>query len=1078
MSDQSLGTISAAITLSLTQLEANVAEVKTMIGGMAADMAASLTQAEQETAASLSRQAAGLAQQVGGMMQAAGFAIEGALGLAVKAGMDFDASLTEIGNNTTMTVRDLETMRSAVSEIGADTGANMKQAAEGFAHAENFAFSAAESMQIMNEATKAAVSTGSDAGKTTEILAKSLHEFGMQASQASAAMNVLHLAAAEGNMTLQQFDEAAGPAFAQAANLGVSLNDTAAAMAALTRHGLNASEAATQVKDILIHMINPSKGAREELERLSKATGVDLVSDFSQAGLASRGFAGVLDDLSKATNGNGQEIYKLIQAQRGGLGAMILAGTGAKDLHDILSDLAKAYSGELTPVEDAFARQQETLAAQVAKAKNELLLMSEGIEKALLPALIPLIDDVKQAAQWFENLPESMKKGTLEVLALSGAVLLVGGSLLKLIGTVQALSAAVVALDIDLTAFWVALTGPVGVAVGVAALAIWGLKSAFDAFTTADMQATDALKGDAQAQEDAAKKTLANAEEVDRLVKRYEELKAIAKPTTDQLTEMRDIMDKVGRLSPDLVTGYDAQGHALGFIAGEAKKAAAALMEEARAAQIASAANIAKQNQDRADQRDKLAQDLKRQQYLLQSREVLLPGDHPATGNFRDNPLAVDSSGNPMGDVRMPNRRKATSDEVTQTGQKVQGLINQIADLDKKSQDAGKAMRDIFHPPDEFTKATAGLGLGLDFHDSSSFSRPGGGSGGGGNSSGGGSGAMDDMKAKAEQAAQSIKRVRDELFALTNTPFDTERRQALQEYSENLADGVSKADALALLKAQNAKIIAEEKAFWDKMQTAAHAGLEKTFAEVSDAMGDKGMARITQATKEAAARAEAEFSSDIARIIAIAKGTEMESASVLQRDEDNAKEALAALHQEFQELFSMSDAEEQERRNTEKAHEGDKVKRNKNGTISYDYPKAQSDLKKALESMRGDVEGILGGALTELFEHGTKNLFKEMVLDFEKSLEQMAAKALIAGIGNMIFGGIPGGFLGGLASVFGIGGRSAGSGGGSGEGGRAAGSVVVNFHGPVHMRSDSDIDALSKQIAWHAQLRLPATVQR
>ena len=526
-----LGTISASVALDLSRLSADRAQVSAELSGIGSALDRLATQSEidgkriaaaafsREEQAALKKQEAALKAQAASAQVlrtatinsftgiAAGITLAGIA--AVKMSADFESSMTKISNNTTMTAADIVHMKQTVVALGKESGASFDQLGEGFMHIVNFGFKAADATVILREAMKSAVATGSSTADTADILAKSLHEFGLGAGDASKAMNVMHLAAAQGNMTLQQFDQAAGPAFAQAANLGVGLTDVSAAMSALTRHGLDASEAATQVKDILVHLINPSKSAREELEKLSEKTGINLVADFSQAGLKAKGLTGVLDDLRRATNGNGQEIYKLIQAQRGGLGAMILAGTGAKDYKDILSSLTDAMTGKVDPATQGYQKSLHTLNNEIARVTNEIKADFLPVGEKLTPlfeAAIPVIHDsavvLGEVLDVFGQLPRPIQEGILAVGAFRlGAIGVnmvlgtLGGKLPSLVGGLGKLTGAFTAVTGAETAAAAegagafAAGGAWVLGIGAAIALVWSLKGAWDHVSGAQAQA-------------------------------------------------------------------------------------------------------------------------------------------------------------------------------------------------------------------------------------------------------------------------------------------------------------------------------------------------------------------------------------------------------------------------------------------------------------------------------------------------------------------------------------------------------------------------------------------------------------
>ena len=339
----------------------------------------------------------GIVDVASGALLGIGVAAATAFGASVVQAADFQTKLTQVQNNTTMTAAGAQQMHDAILSLGQDTGASLDQLADGYMHITNFGYNAADATQILTAATESAVSTGGNAADTAEILANVMHEFSINANDAGGAMDVLHLAAAEGNMTLEQFTNAAGPTLGIAANLGVSLTDVSAAMSALTRHGYDAAQAATQVKDVLTHIANPSKAAEAELAKLSKTTGIDLVADFSEAGLKAKGLNGVMMDMQKATGGNAEEMMKLIPALRGGLGAITLVGTGMADYTSILGDLADTYSGKTTPTADAFARTQQTLGGQLAILKDQVQVAAIELGEHFLPQLTGIVTWIRSS---------------------------------------------------------------------------------------------------------------------------------------------------------------------------------------------------------------------------------------------------------------------------------------------------------------------------------------------------------------------------------------------------------------------------------------------------------------------------------------------------------------------------------------------------------------------------------------------------------------------------------------------------------------------------------------------------------
>jgi len=349
-------------------------------------------------------------------------------GTAIKAATDWQQQLVETGNNAGMTASQIQEMGRAVLDLSAKTGAAKDQLLTAYMYIHDMGYAGKEASDLLQEAAKEALATGSDVSSAASTLATVMHEFNIPLRDAAKTMDVLHTAAASARMTIQDMVTEFGPVGSIAAQIGVPLNEAAAAFAALTRNGYDASRAATQVQDILVHVMNPTKAAQKAIASLSKTTGVGLVGDFSQAGLQSKGLVGVLDDVQKATGGNTQELMTLIPALRGGLGAAALVGKAHKDLTAILGNENKS----LGSTEQAYAMYANTTAAQTARMHQQLNNLQIAVGAALVPAvsqLLKVITPIVQGiADWASKHPK-LVAAILGGMVAFGLILTVGGAI-------------------------------------------------------------------------------------------------------------------------------------------------------------------------------------------------------------------------------------------------------------------------------------------------------------------------------------------------------------------------------------------------------------------------------------------------------------------------------------------------------------------------------------------------------------------------------------------------------------------------------------------------------------------------
>jgi len=304
-------------------------------------------------------------------------------------------------------------LHDAVLQLAKDTGAPIAQIAGAFEHARNVTGDYAASLAIATIATESAVSTGADATIVTNLLAGTMHEYGLDVStatteqgkfndiqaKANIVMGAMHLATQEANTQLGPFTEATAKAVGIAANLGISYTDVYAATAALTRHGFpDVTQAGVQVTDMLTHMLNPSAGAKKALDALAVTTGdAGVAHAFDIANLQTRGLVGTIDYLKAAMDhanlsADEQEkiMMQLIPALRGGVGAAALLGTGNVDLNKTYADLNDTT--KTTGVtQEALARTLGTVGGQWNLLKANLQTSAIELGEHLLPALTGLV---------------------------------------------------------------------------------------------------------------------------------------------------------------------------------------------------------------------------------------------------------------------------------------------------------------------------------------------------------------------------------------------------------------------------------------------------------------------------------------------------------------------------------------------------------------------------------------------------------------------------------------------------------------------------------------------------------------
>lgn len=273
---------------------------------------------------------------------------------------------------------------------------------------------------------------------------------------------------------------------------GISAGESAAFGATLKSIGVRAELGGSAVGRAFRAIDSAVRKGGDELKDLEKITGKtgDEITKIFQnnAPKAFQLFINGLGDIARANGDTTKELEKF-----GLKGEEILKVLPALALNsDLLGKAIETQANEAknaTALNDEAAKAYNTLDAIFITMKNSINAVSIEFGAFLANDIIPLIQNIKMLAKNFADLDDDVKSNIFSFIKwaaiISGAVagLATAGILvLKISAGIAALSAIFLPASIAASAFWAALTGPIGIAiagiVGITA-AVVGLWEAF-----------------------------------------------------------------------------------------------------------------------------------------------------------------------------------------------------------------------------------------------------------------------------------------------------------------------------------------------------------------------------------------------------------------------------------------------------------------------------------------------------------------------------------------------------------------------------------------------------------------------
>ena len=226
-------------------------------------------------------------------------------GTAIKMAMDFDKSMTQIQSLVGVAADEVDKMGDAAKKMALDTGKSSAEAANALFFITSAGLRGAEATDVLNASLKASAVGLGDTATVADLATSAMNAYGSANLNAEAATDVMVAAVREGKLEATELAGSMGRVLPVASNMGISFNEVGAAFAAMSRTGTNAAEASTQLRGILVGILNPTKTAEKALQ------GMGLSSAGLRKSLKEDGLLATLEILKENFEGNDTAAQKV-----------------------------------------------------------------------------------------------------------------------------------------------------------------------------------------------------------------------------------------------------------------------------------------------------------------------------------------------------------------------------------------------------------------------------------------------------------------------------------------------------------------------------------------------------------------------------------------------------------------------------------------------------------------------------------------------------------------------------------------------------------------------------------------------
>ncbi|MGR3219269.1 MAG: phage tail tape measure protein [Candidatus Anammoxibacter sp.] len=340
-----------------------------------------LDRVEKDTSASVRR------MQKAAKIAAAGFVVLAVgAGFAFKQFADFEQKFTDVitlldkGSFSTKTLNEgIDGLRDGVLKLRRETGESFDNLNKGLFDLISAGIDAEEAIDVLRVATELALAGATNTAVAVDGLTSAMNAFGLEADQAESVSAKFFTAQKGGKTTIEELSRGFGKVGASAAAFGVSLNETLAAVSAVTLGGVKTSEAFTGLAAVFANIVAPSARAIQEAK--------DLGIEFTTTALRAKGltvFFNEIMDSSDFTSTSLENLFGSIEASKFVFG---LAGGQAESYSEILGNLNDETQSALT-LQEALAVKTNTAAQRMRLLKGGVDAAAVSIGSNLAPAIL------------------------------------------------------------------------------------------------------------------------------------------------------------------------------------------------------------------------------------------------------------------------------------------------------------------------------------------------------------------------------------------------------------------------------------------------------------------------------------------------------------------------------------------------------------------------------------------------------------------------------------------------------------------------------------------------------------------
>ena len=327
-------------------------------------------------------------------------------------------------------------------------GRGPQELAEGLYFIASSGIQGAQALDVLQKSAKAAATGLSTTQEVANYLTSVLNAYRGTGLTAAYATDVLVAAVREGKAEASGFASAMGSLTPIASQLGVSIDQVAGAMAAITLTGSTSAQAATYLRGVFNVLMKETKQGTVAMDEASAALGQMKTSygDLRKI-LREQGVMALMEKLNELSAAYGETLVsKVFPNIRAMLGVLSLSGKNMEYNSSIMKEITES-SGALGK---AFMAVSDTIKLRYDKAlvgiQTKMITLGKTVAESLIPIFESLVKAIEKITNWFESLSkaqqENIARWALYAAAAGPALLILSTLGYTLLGVMNAVNGA------------------------------------------------------------------------------------------------------------------------------------------------------------------------------------------------------------------------------------------------------------------------------------------------------------------------------------------------------------------------------------------------------------------------------------------------------------------------------------------------------------------------------------------------------------------------------------------------------------------------------------------------------------